>query len=79
MLIRKGIKLREVDVNSIEKINYSEDNYFIFIKKGEYEWNYVLDKDGNKIPKLRHDIIIKEGIGNEDVIEFLLSQIKKND
>jgi|GEM_PF-3848927 len=79
MGITKVIKLSEIRKENIEKVGYSNQGNLIIRYKGETDWYFVYDNQGNKIPKGTPKQILEKGAaGNEDILNYLLQEAEKN-
>ncbi len=78
MGITKALKLSEIKKENIEEVSYSTLDNLIIRYKGETEWFFVHDNQGNKIPKGKDiSILEKAAVGNEDILNYLLSKVKE--
>ena len=81
MVVSKGYKLTEIDKNKVEKTSYSDQNNLLVKFKNLDDWYFIFDEKGNKISqseaKRRTAIELKEFLGNEDVLRFLVAQLPK--
>ena len=82
--VSKGYKLNEIDKNKVERSGYSNENNLIFRYKENDEWFFVYDEKGNKISKEEAKkrttvpkAILKEFLGNDEVLRFLVAQPPK--
>ena len=69
MCISKGYKLSKITKADIQSVRYSNGN-IVFQQKDSSEWYYVYDNFGNKISR---DCTSNMAAGNEDILDYLLS------
>lgn len=78
MAISKSIKLGDIRKENIEKVSYSAQDNLIIRYRGETEWYFVYDNQGNKMPRGKDKYILeKAAAGNEDILNYLLSRAEE--
>jgi hypothetical protein len=75
MEVTKGFKLSEIKKENVAEVNYSNKENLIFKFKANEEWYFVFDNNGNKIQKNRTTVLMKEVLGNPDVLNYLLDML----
>jgi len=74
--VSEGVRLNQIDLKKVEKVDYSNKDNLIFKYAGETDWKYVFDENGNKIPKQQIHVF-RKAIANPAAIDWLISRIGK--